>query len=109
MRKSGLVNPVAALQTSGMAKGTIVTELRTWRVARGLTLEAAGALIIVDGKAADRAMFHAWETGRKTPRPEWIFQIERVTGVQPNAFYARPAPSPANDPAPMPPRQAVML
>lgn len=109
MVKRGLVNPVAERQTGGMAKGSLVSELRAWRAGQGLTLEEAGALIVVDGKPVDKATFHAWESGRKVPRGAFMFELERVTGVEPNAFYVRPPLPAANDRAALPPRQAVML
>ena len=73
-----------------MAKGITIQELRTWRMSRGLTMEAAGAMIVVDGKAVDRATWHGWERGRKVPSDPYMFELERVTGVQPNSFYNRP-------------------
>lgn len=73
-----------------MAKGIKVQELRTWRMSRGLTMEAAGAMIVVDGRAVDRATWHAWEHGRKVPSDPYMYELERVSGVQPNSFYNRP-------------------
>lgn len=107
--KERLVNPVSSWQTAGMAKGTIVAELRAWRKAQGLTLAEAGARIIVDGKPTHRAMFHAWENGKKVPKDAWMFQIERVTGVEPNAFYRRPGAPAAIERAALPPRQAALI
>lgn len=91
-----------------MAKGNIVTELRAWRVGEGLTFKDAGARIVVNGKPVDRATFHAWETGKKLPKDAWMFELERVTGVAPNAFYNRPPPGVAPDRAAAP-RQGNML
>lgn len=73
-----------------MAKGSIVQELRSWREGMGYTLAQAGKCIVVDGKAVGRAVFHAWETGKKRPSDEFMAELERVTGVTPNAFYNRP-------------------
>ena len=76
-----------------MATQNIVKELREWRKAHGLTLEAAGALIVIDGNPVNRATFHAWETGRKVPKAQWMRESWRVTGVEPNAFYRHPVPA----------------
>ena len=92
-----------------MAKGTVIAELRQWRKEHGLTLEEAGARILVDGRGVDRATFHAWENGRKTPKDAWMFEIERVTGVQPNAFYRRPARCNAAKLAAAMPAQGALL
>lgn len=91
-----------------MAKGQIITELRAWRQHKGLTLEAAGLLIVVGGKCADRAMWYSWEKGLKLPRDAWMLEIERVTGVEPNSFYRRPGTI-TGVPPPLPdPRQASL-
>lgn len=71
-------------------EGVPVHPLKAWRTARKLTVREAAALIIVDGKAADGATWHAWERGRKIPKPAAMFEIERVTGLDPNQFYPRP-------------------
>lgn len=49
----------------------------------------AGALIVVDGKPVDGATWHGWERG-KIPKPAWMLEIERLTGIDPNSFYPRP-------------------
>lgn len=49
----------------------------------------AGALIMVDGKGVDGATWHGWEHG-KIPKPAWMLEIERVTGIEPGQFYSRP-------------------
>lgn len=64
--------------------------LKAWRKREGKTLREAGALIVVDGKPVDGATWHAWETGRKLPKPAWMFELERLTGIEPSAFYPRP-------------------
>lgn len=77
-----------------MAKKAIVAELRAWRAGQGLTLEEAGAKIVLEGKPASRSMFHAWETGAKLPSYDYMLELERVTGVSPNCFYTRPSIAP---------------
>lgn len=57
---------------------------------RGLTMEEAGELIVVNGSGVDRATWHGWERGRRIPSDGFMYEIERVTGVPPNAFYDRP-------------------
>lgn len=64
--------------------------LKSWRKRNGLTVREAAARIVVDGKPADGSTWHAWENGRKIPQPAWLFELERVVGVQPNDFYSRP-------------------
>lgn len=68
-------------------------------------MEAAGAMIVVDGQGVSRATWHAWERGNKVPTDAYMFQVERVTGVQPNFFYNRPGDRlavPENDRRQMP-------
>lgn len=95
-----------------MATQNIIKELREWRKAHGLTLEAAGALIVVDGNPVNRATFHGWETGRKVPQAKWMREIWRVTGVEPNAFYRCPVSGiveAVRRPASVPPRQESFI
>lgn len=73
-----------------MAKGSTIVELQSARKARGLTMDEAAALIVVDGKPATRPIWHSWERGKKIPREKAMIEIGRVFGVQPNAFYPRP-------------------
>ncbi len=73
-----------------MAKGTPIRELAAWRKGQGLTMEAAAAMIVVDGDRANKATWHGWESGKKVPKFPAMTEIERVTGVSPNAFYDRP-------------------
>lgn len=88
-----------------MAKGTPIDELKAWRTGAGLTMDAAAARIVIDGKAATRGTWHAWESGRKVPKYEQMLEITRVTGVEPSVFYGAPPPvAVAADP-----RQAVLL
>ena len=74
----------------GMAKGKPINELKAWRKAAGLTMEAAGARIVVDGTPADKSTWHGWESGRKLPKYEAMLELRRVTGVEPGVFYDRP-------------------
>lgn len=76
-----------------MAKGKPIEQLKAWRAAAGLTMEAAAARIVIDGKAATRGTWHAWESGRKVPKYEQMIEIQRVTGVDPSVFYERPDPA----------------
>lgn len=64
-------------------------KLKAFRAARGLTMEEAGALIVIDGKPVDRATWHGWETKGKIPKPAWMLELERVVGTEPNDFYPR--------------------
>jgi transcriptional regulator with XRE-family HTH domain len=73
-----------------MAKGTTITELRAVRKLHGLTMDQAGAAIVVDGEPTSRATWHGWESGRKIPKPAAMFELERVYGIEPNVFYPRP-------------------
>lgn len=66
------------------------SKLRSWRARNGLTMRDAGGLIVVDGKPVDGATWCAWEKGNKIPKPAWMLEIERVTGIDPNSFYPRP-------------------
>jgi hypothetical protein len=75
----------------GMVKASIGQQkLKAFRRERGLTMEAAGALIVVDGKPVDRATWHGWESKGKIPKPDWMLALERVVGSEPNDFYPRP-------------------
>jgi hypothetical protein len=65
-------------------------KLKAFRIARGLTMEEAGKLIVVGGKPVDRATWHGWESKGKIPKPAWMLELERLVGVQPNDFYPRP-------------------
>jgi transcriptional regulator with XRE-family HTH domain len=73
-----------------MQKGVAGKKLKAFRLERGLTMEQAGAQIVVDGKGADKATWHGWESGKKIPKPAAMLAIERVTAVEPNDFYPRP-------------------
>lgn len=73
-----------------MAKGNTIAELKRARVSRGLTMEEAGALIIIDGKPTDKGTWHGWESGRKIPKAPAMYELERVFAVEPNVFYPRP-------------------
>lgn len=73
-----------------MAKGTTVKELQSARKMHGLTMDEAGARIVIDGEPTSRGTWHGWESGKKIPKPAAMFELERVFGVQPNAFYPRP-------------------
>jgi len=79
-----------------MAKKRTIQELRVWRMSRGLTMEAAGALIRIahddpNDVGVSRVTWHSWERGAKIPSAAYMTELERVTGVQPNAYYDRPA------------------
>lgn len=63
--------------------------LRSFRAKHGLSVRDAGARIVVEGKPVDGATWHGWEAG-KIPKPAWMFEIERVTGIDPSSFYRRP-------------------
>lgn len=65
--------------------------MRSWRKRNGLTVREAAARIVVNGVAVDHSSWHAWETGKKTPRGrDLVLELERVVGVQPNDYYPRP-------------------
>lgn len=75
-----------------MAKGETIAELKAWRDRHGLTMEQAGARIVVDGKPATRGTWHAWESGRKVPKYAQMLEIQRVTELEPSVFYGDPPP-----------------
>jgi transcriptional regulator with XRE-family HTH domain len=64
--------------------------IRAWRLSVGKTMEEAGELIMIDGKAADRATWHGWERKGKIPKPAAMQLLIKVTGVEPNDFYSPP-------------------
>jgi transcriptional regulator with XRE-family HTH domain len=67
-----------------------ITKLKRWRLLRGITVRDAGKLIVVDGKPASPAAWSDWENGKKIPSREHMLELERVTGIEPNDYYARP-------------------
>lgn len=73
-----------------MAKGSTIAELKRARKARGLTMEEAGATIVIDGKPTDKGTWCAWELGKKIPKWPAMYELERIYGVEPNVFYPRP-------------------
>lgn len=73
-----------------MAKGQPIKELVEFRKARGLTMDQAASLVVVDGKPSNKASWCEWENGKKIPKPGAMLELERLIGVQPNAFYPRP-------------------
>lgn len=73
-----------------MAKGQPIKELVAFRKARGLTMDQAAALVVIDGKPSNKASWCEWENGKKIPKPAAMLELERLIGVQPNAFYPRP-------------------
>jgi hypothetical protein len=53
----------------GVGKGSTVNKLKAWRRANGnLSMEDAGARIVVDGTPTSKAAWHAWESGKKIPK-----------------------------------------
>lgn len=64
--------------------------LRSWRSRHGLTVREAGALIVIDGTPSSGATWHAWETGKKIPKPAAMVELELLTGIEPGSFYPRP-------------------
>lgn len=64
--------------------------IRAWRLGAGRTMEQAGALIVIDGKPADRATWHGWERKGKIPKPLAMKLLNQATGVEPNDFYLPP-------------------
>lgn len=73
-----------------MVKGDAGKRLRAWRQARDLTMEEAGALVVVDGKPTNKTTWHGWESKGKIPKPEFMIELEILTGIEPNDFYRRP-------------------
>lgn len=72
-------------------------KLREFRDRRGhelygrrLTMDEAGALIVIAGEPTGRATWFGWERKGKIPKPEAMVELERLVGVQPNDFYPRP-------------------
>jgi transcriptional regulator with XRE-family HTH domain len=82
-----------------MAKGVTIVELKRVRIERGLTMEQAGALIRIDGEPTGKATWCGWESGKKVPKPPAMFELERVFGIPPNAFYPRPDGGAVEEPA----------
>lgn len=74
-------------------QSNIVTELRDFRAARGLTFEQAAELVVVDGKPATKASWHAWEHRRKVPSRKRMTVLCQLVGAEPGIFY----PSASND------------
>lgn len=72
-----------------MGRGTqAIAKLRQWRIQRGLSLEAAAAMILVDGEPCTKSTWHGWENG-KVPKPPFMLALCDLTGLQPNDFYPR--------------------
>lgn len=63
--------------------------LKSWRKRNGLSVRDAGGLLVVDGKPVDGATWHGWERG-KIPKPAWMVELEKLTGIEPSSFYPRP-------------------
>ena len=70
-----------------MAKGEVINEIRAWRTARGLSMEDAAGLIVVDGKPTNRATWHAWEWGRKAPGRRHMPVFRSITGLSADIFH----------------------
>lgn len=70
-----------------MVKTAAQMKLKTFRATRGLTLERAGSLVVVDGKPVDRATWYGWEAKGKRPKPPWMLELERLGVAEPNDFY----------------------
>ena len=64
--------------------------LRSWRLAKDLSVEQVAALINVDA-----ATVRSYETGRRIPRPQIMVRIEAVTlrGVTASDFLPATAPA----------------
>jgi hypothetical protein len=81
-----------------MSKGAPNAKLRAWRSSegtrrgygRGLTMEEAAALVVVDGEPCTKATWHGWESAGKIPKPKWMLALCKLTGLEPNDFYPRP-------------------
>lgn len=86
-----------------METGQAIDAIKRWRMARGLTMEEAAALVVVDGKPTNRATWHAWEWGRKAPGKRHMPVFLTVTGLSADIFY----PQPANPDATAPVAQAA--
>lgn len=66
-----------------------VQKLIEWRKRRGLTLEQAAAMIVVDGEQTHKATWHAWESGRRVPSKEHMPLLRDLTGLSADDFYPR--------------------
>lgn len=73
-----------------MTKGVAGKRLKAFRDDRGLTMEEAGALIIIDGEPTNKTTWHGWESKGKIPKPRAMLELECVVGLEPNDFYRRP-------------------
>jgi hypothetical protein len=70
--------------------GSVINlKLRQWRKRHGLTLEAAAALIVVDGTPCPKATWFGWEAKGKVPKPPFMHAVCDLTGLEPNDFYPR--------------------
>lgn len=75
----------------------LIDEIKRWRDARNLTMDEAGAMVVVDGKPTHRATWHAWEHGRKRPSRKHMPMFCQVTGLSADLFN-QPANSDATAP-----------
>lgn len=69
--------------------GALNLKLRQWRTSRGLTMEDAAAMVVVDGQPCSKVTWYGWEAG-KIPKPPYMLAVCELTGLEPNDFYWRP-------------------
>lgn len=62
-------------------------KLTRFRKLRGLTMEEAGARIVVNGKPTSRVTWHGWESRGKLPRPPFMVELERNGIADASDFY----------------------
>ena len=55
----------------------IGTRIKTARQARGLTLQAVGDALGIDGRHVQ-----AWEAGRRSPGPKYLTSLAEVLGLE---------------------------
>ena len=55
----------------------IGTRIKTARQARGLTLDAVGDALGIDGRHVQ-----AWEAGRRSPGPKYLTSLAEVLGLE---------------------------
>ena len=61
----------------GLKTLCICERIKTARLSRGLTLQAVGDALCIDGRHV-----HAWEAGRRNPGPKHLAKLAEVLGLQ---------------------------
>ncbi|WP_226019502.1 helix-turn-helix transcriptional regulator [Novosphingobium sp. FKTRR1] len=56
--------------------------LKKWRLGKGLTLDAAAAMV-----GTTRPVWYNWEKGRRRPGANFMARLRDVTGLSADIFY----------------------